>query len=81
MPVKKYKTIDLNADGNRCGESHPIAKLTWKEVDAIRDAREDYGLTYRELAERYGVTLWCIRDVCNYRSWCNRPVYEKRIKI
>jgi hypothetical protein len=53
---------------DRHGEKHPKAKLTELEVIDIRWHREA-GLTLKELAESFGVSLPTISHVCARRSW------------
>ena len=70
----KTQRIGLNEKNYRVGESHVHAVLTWDDVDLIRDLREDYGLTYRELAEKFEVSIWTIRDVVKYITWIEKPI-------
>jgi DNA-binding XRE family transcriptional regulator len=48
------------------GEHHHRAKLTNHDVDLIRELREEHGMTYRELAEKFEVSMWTIRDITKY---------------
>lgn len=54
---------------HRFGESHPQARLSSKDVIEIRK-RYDAGLiTYRELAEQYGVGCSTISNILNLKTW------------
>lgn len=39
-------------------------KLTDEQVKKIRLLHSDYDMTYKQLAERYGVNTWHIRSIC-----------------
>jgi hypothetical protein len=65
---------DMVAKGRQAtslGERHASAKLTWVEVDEIRDAHVQ-GESLTSLAERYGVTTQSIRAIVTFRSWKSR---------
>lgn len=51
------------------GEKHPKAKLTKKMVKEIRDAYEFEKTTYRDLAEKYGVSASAISKIVRLESW------------
>lgn len=50
------------------GERNGSAKLTKQKVSEIRGLRAK-GRTYKSLAERYGVTLSNIQQICTYSIW------------
>lgn len=54
-----------NHTGHRVGEHHQNAKLTDKEVRAMRQDHKA-GLGYKRLAERYGCGVSTARDICRY---------------
>lgn len=54
-----------NHTGHRIGASHHRAKLTTDQVARIRDDREQ-GLSYSQLAQKYGCGLSTARDICKY---------------
>jgi HNH endonuclease len=68
------------------GESNPAAKLTWEQVDAIREevaevleAEAIYGVPKRgyltRIARRYGVDRRTISNIAQSRRW-KRPVHR-----
>ena len=52
------------------GERHHKAKLTERDVKAIRAARAD-GSSMSVLAKRYGVSAPSIRDIILYKTWAH----------
>ena len=67
----RYENIaDRDAKGRvRHGSPHPRAKLTEDDVRAIRYLRETTGLTYAQLAVRYGVDHTSIYAVVKRKKW------------
>lgn len=55
------------------GENHPNAKLTWHDVELIRELREVHGVKLRDLAAKFEVTLGTISDILRYRIWTRPP--------
>lgn len=51
------------------GESHPMAKLTETEIQAIRDTYSAGGVTQRSLAELYGVHQKTIHRIVCRKGW------------
>lgn len=51
------------------GEANSGAKLTWVEVDEIREIYTGSGVTRRELALTYGVTQANICHIVNHKTW------------
>jgi DNA-binding MarR family transcriptional regulator len=60
------RTIGCTATGIRCGEDHPGAKLTNKEVDTIRELHESGEYGYRKLAGMFEVSRSSIRYIVKY---------------
>ena len=60
------KTIALNENGRRIGESHPRAKLLDHEVDLVLDLLEA-GLSYAEVALKFDVSKSCIAHIATGR--------------
>lgn len=60
------KTIALNEDGRRIGESHPRAKLLDHEVDQVL-ALLEAGLSYAQVAEKFDVSKSCIAHIATGR--------------
>ena len=50
------------------GETHHLAKLTWKQVRAIRRRAVD-GVRFSRLAEDYGVSPQTIRQIVRNLTW------------
>ena len=65
-------------------EKHPMAKLTWNDVEYIRSIYNGKYGEQRLLANRYGVTSETIRKIISEVTWkkSNREYneYEKKIK-
>lgn len=60
------KTIALNDNGRRIGESHPRAKLLDHEVDQVLALLES-GLSYAQVAEKFDVSKSCIAHIATGR--------------
>ncbi len=58
----------FNANGGPKGQEHGRAKLTEDDVREIRIFRE-FGFTYRELGEMYGVHLSMIAYILSKKNW------------
>ena len=50
----------------RTGEKHHRAKLKDDDVRLIRELRQRYGMTYREIAEKFECSSWTVRDITKY---------------
>lgn len=59
--------VAVNEAGRRIGETHPKATLTDHDVDLIRELHEEHGATYRDLADKFSVSVWSVRAICRYR--------------
>ena len=53
----------------RHGSPHPCAKLTEDDVRTIRLLRETAGLTYVQIAARYGVDISSIYAIIKRKNW------------
>lgn len=60
------RTIALNENGRRIGESHPRAKLLDHEVDQVL-ALLEAGLSYSRIAEKFDVSKSCIAHIATGR--------------
>ena len=49
------------------GERHQKAQLSDHDVELMRQLREA-GMTYREIAEKFGCSLWTARSIVTYAS-------------
>lgn len=79
--MKKFRLVGLNEKGSRVGETHHRARLTDHDVDLIRDLREEYGLTYQEIADKFEVSKSTIRDIVKCRRRWQRPESWKRVPV
>lgn len=52
------------------GPTHPQAKLSTDQVDALRDAYERGEGGYRRLGQRFGLSWHTVRGICTYRRRC-----------
>jgi hypothetical protein len=51
------------------GQAPDSAKLDWPRVEAIRARYAAGGVTYRELADEYGVSNQTVSDIINNKMW------------
>jgi antitoxin component HigA of HigAB toxin-antitoxin module len=79
--AQNYKLVGISEFGSRVGETHHRAKLTDHDVDLIRELREDHGLTYQCLAEKFECSKSTIRDICRYRRRWQRPDRWKKVAL
>lgn len=56
---------------SRYGESHHKHKLTANQVDMLRHLHEVFGWGYKRLVKLSGMGKTTVRDIVNYRTWCN----------
>ena len=59
------RTVAINDKGLRIGEDHQRAKLTNKEVELIRELREE-GLTYKSIADKFEIAKTTVAQICRY---------------
>lgn len=70
VSTNKQNHIDAGQRGLlRHGESHPLHKLTEKQVLAIRRRYKPHLVTMQMLATEYGVAMTCIQSVIEMRTW------------
>lgn len=55
---------------NQTGENNPRVKLTWKNVNWIREHRKEY--TIKQLAKMFNVSKSSISNICLNISWKNK---------
>jgi len=62
---------DTYRNGGRCnkGEGHPRAKLTWRQVRAIRQAYAAGAITQVALAREYGVNYRTVWGILHNLRW------------
>lgn len=75
------RAVAFNDRGYRIGESHHNAKLTDHEVDVVRQLREEHGLTYSSLAEKFEVSVDLIRQICRYKLRCDTPARWRFVEV
>lgn len=52
----------------RRGELHHRAQLTNKEVELMRQLREEDGMSYGQLADKFEVHKSTVQHICTYRT-------------
>lgn len=57
----------MQTTGRRHGERHPLAKLTDREVELIREEYEQGGIGYGRLAAKWDVHKMTVRDIVTFR--------------
>lgn len=55
------------------GEQHPRAKLTDRDVQAMRRMFEQDGLCAKCIARLFGVSYWVARHVVTRKTWTHVP--------
>jgi len=63
-----------NELGYPIGEDHHNAKLSDSDVHLIRELHEEYGLSFREIAEKFEVAWETVRDIVNYKRRAQIPM-------
>ncbi len=56
------------------GEKHGRALLTEVDVLDMRRLRTDYGLSYRDIAEWWGIAPATAKSICRGRRWRHVPM-------
>lgn len=54
------------AKGRRLGEDHQNAILSNHEIEQLRRLREDDGLTYDKLADKFEISKSAVAKICQY---------------
>ena len=70
--------VGVNDEGRRVGESHPGAKLTDRDVDLICQLHNE-GLGYSEIAVKFEVSKYTVRDYVKCRRRAQYPTRFKRM--
>lgn len=79
--AKNSKLVGISDLGKRCGETHPRAILSDHDIDLIRALREEYGLTYEAIAEKFEIGKSTVADICKYRRRVSRPETWKHVPV
>lgn len=69
--MKTSSRITRAPSGHRCGASHPKARLTFDQVQAMRRQYAAGKGGYVALAQVYGCGTSTARDICNYLTRVN----------
>lgn len=77
MGKAEVTRLYVTAAGARAGEDHPMAKLTWSEVELMRQCHEA-GLSMRAIAEKFERPWSTVRDACQYITWGELPTRPAR---
>lgn len=54
---------------NASGENNGRSLLTEKEVKEIRELKKNH--TYKELSEKYNVSIGCLKSIISFKTWKN----------
>lgn len=71
--------MSFGESGKRVGECHQRAKLSNEEVELIRSLYEQ-GMSYRQLAEKFGVNYWHVGRLCRYERRATSAVSVKKVR-
>ena len=52
----------------KTGERHHRAKVPDSVIREIRYQRQRHGKSYRAMAAEFGVSMWTVRDWCEWRT-------------
>lgn len=74
------RLVGVNEQGIRVGEDHQRATLTDADVELMRQLREEDGMTYDQLAQRFEVSKRHVRDIVNYRKRVAAPVAWRAVE-
>lgn len=74
------KTVGVNHLGRRIGQDHQAARLTDAECELIRQLHEE-GLSYKKLADKFGIGKSTVRDIVTFRRRGQFPVEWRTVTI
>lgn len=60
------KHVSRSLSGHRVGQSHQKARLSDEQVRQMRHDRERHGMSYQQLADKYGCGVSTARDITRY---------------
>jgi hypothetical protein len=52
----------------KTGQAHHRAKVSDETVRRMRYMRERRGMSYRQIGQAVGCSMWTARDICDYRT-------------
>lgn len=73
--------VALNERGWRIGEGHHNSKLADKDVDMIRELREEHRVPISDLAQKFEVSETLIKRICRYEIRCQTPNRWKVVEV
>lgn len=79
LPAPRRAVLKFNDIGQRIGDSHQNAKLTDTQVDELTALRR-MGLSYMDLARRFGISKSSVRDIVICRRRSQTPARLKDIQ-
>lgn len=74
------KLVALNEHGRVVGQEHPRALLLDVEVDQVHALVEE-GLSYAQVAEKFGVSKSCIAHIATGRRRCQTPARLVEVSV
>lgn len=74
------RMVGVNERGLRVGEDHQNARLTDGECEVIRQLHEQ-GMSYKKLADKFGVGKSTIRDIVVYRRRGQFPSGWREVRV
>jgi len=74
------KLVGVAANGQRIGEDHPRAKLTWSDVDRIFEFHEE-GMPLAVIARKMEVNRNTVRRILRGDCWTERPLRFKAVPV
>lgn len=67
--TKQKMSLIKKENGHVAGEKNPKAKLTWEDVNEIREKYATDQYTQAQLAKEYNVKSGAVRRIVNYKTW------------
>ncbi len=67
------KVVTARGSHSPRGESSPHTSLTWEKVRAMRRERFTGGFTVTALAEKYGISIGQVSNICSGKQWKEDP--------
>ena len=74
----RRREVRLSIEGQRCGETHPNARLTDHDVELMRQLHED-GMQCSEIAEKFECARTTVSGIVNYNHRIAIPMGRKTI--
>ena len=86
----KCKLVGISENGARVGETHHRAILSDHDVDLIRELAEETvlpdgttlpGLSYLQIAQKFGIGKSTVRDIIKCRRRWQTPAEWRRVPV